>query len=238
MRGDAMQRALVVVPEGDRRSGLAAPGTAGRRPVGAAEGDAGGVVVQLGAVDPEGPHRAHDHLGEQAGPVGVEEPLQDPPHPVIVEQRRLPRAQTQSPYPPPLPSRSRPLPGMDHERPPRTTHSRDARRLPRSWRDPPPRRTRKLTPQRRPQTLNEKCGKRDHLPTRTRMYGRRDHNSVKKATQQLSIWVMQQGVGPDAPKPNRIQNQTRPLVSSGSTFPGRSCSSPRAGRVVSSRNDS
>jgi hypothetical protein len=74
------------VPEGDHRGGFAAARSAGRVSVDPGHADRGGVVVQLGRVYPElGDHLEHE-LGEQAGPVGVEQPLQRPTHPIIVDR--------------------------------------------------------------------------------------------------------------------------------------------------------
>ena len=75
---------VLVVTEGDRRGGLAAPGSAVPAAVGAGEGHGGGVVVQLGAVDPESPHRPQHHLRQQRGPIGVEETVQAAPDPIVV----------------------------------------------------------------------------------------------------------------------------------------------------------
>ena len=86
---------VLVVTEGNRGGRLAAPETAVRLAIVPGEGDAGGVVVQLGAVDPESPHRAQDHLGQQAGPIGVEEPVQAAADAIIVEQLDLAGVQTQ-----------------------------------------------------------------------------------------------------------------------------------------------
>jgi hypothetical protein len=77
---------VLVVTEGDRRSRLAAPSLPVGQAIVAGEGDGGGVVVQLGAVDLKGADRPEHHLGQQAGPIGVEEPVQAAPDPVVVEQ--------------------------------------------------------------------------------------------------------------------------------------------------------
>jgi hypothetical protein len=62
--------------------------------------------VQLGGVHPElGDHPEHQ-LGEQAGPVGVEELLGRPPDPVVVEHLDLARGQPEQPGG----ERGRPLP--------------------------------------------------------------------------------------------------------------------------------
>ncbi len=79
---------VLVVTEGDRGGGFAAPGSAVGLAMVAGEGDTGGVVVQLGAVDPKGPHRAQHHLGQKRGPIGVEEPVQAAADAIIVEQAR------------------------------------------------------------------------------------------------------------------------------------------------------
>ena len=73
------------VPESDLRGGFApARGPVGV-PVDPGHGDRGGVVVQFGGVDVELGDHPEDQLGEQAGPVGVEQPLQCPAHPVVVD---------------------------------------------------------------------------------------------------------------------------------------------------------
>ena len=51
----------------------------------AGQGDAGAVVVELGAVDCETADRADHHLGLQESPVSIEEPFQSPAHAVVVE---------------------------------------------------------------------------------------------------------------------------------------------------------
>ena len=67
-------------------------------PVGAVEGDRGGVVVQLGDVDPKPPDRADAQGREQARPVRDEQPVQGPSYPVVVEGRRLTRPQAEQPW--------------------------------------------------------------------------------------------------------------------------------------------
>jgi hypothetical protein len=76
---------VLVVAEGHFRHHLAAPPPAAVGVVHAGEGNRGGVVVELGAVNPERSDHAEDHLGEQAGPVGVEEPAERAPDPVVVD---------------------------------------------------------------------------------------------------------------------------------------------------------
>ena len=51
----------------------------------AREAGCGRVVVQLGAVDGKGAHGEEHGLGEAAGPVGLEEALERPSHPVVVK---------------------------------------------------------------------------------------------------------------------------------------------------------
>jgi hypothetical protein len=86
---------ILVVPERDRRGGLPAAGPPVRARIPAGDGDAGGVVVQLRAVDPEPGHRVEHQPGQQRGAVRVEQPGQHPPHPVVVEQLRLALGQPQ-----------------------------------------------------------------------------------------------------------------------------------------------
>ena len=45
--------------------------------------------MQLVQIDTKLADRPQDQLGQQGGPVGVEESVQGPPNPVIVEQPRL-----------------------------------------------------------------------------------------------------------------------------------------------------
>jgi hypothetical protein len=80
---------VLVVSVGDRRGLLAAPGVARGAAVGAGEGDRGRVVVQLGELDVELAHRGQHDTGDQAGPIGVEEPVQHAPHPVVVQGGRV-----------------------------------------------------------------------------------------------------------------------------------------------------
>jgi hypothetical protein len=77
------------VAKGDRRGGLAAPPPPIGGRVDAGELDRGGVVVQPRDVDAEAVHRVQHQPGRQAGPVGVEQPRQHPPDPVVVEQPHL-----------------------------------------------------------------------------------------------------------------------------------------------------
>jgi hypothetical protein len=86
---------VLVVAECDRSRRLAAPGAAVGAAVLPGEAHGGGVVVQLRAVDAEGPHGPQDNACEQRGSVGVEEPLQAAPHPVVVQQRNLARPEAQ-----------------------------------------------------------------------------------------------------------------------------------------------
>jgi hypothetical protein len=73
------------VAEGHRRGGLAAARRAVRALVGAVHADRGGVVAQLRGVDAELGCHADDQLGGHAGPVGVKQPVQRPPDPVVVK---------------------------------------------------------------------------------------------------------------------------------------------------------
>jgi hypothetical protein len=77
---------ILVVAARDARGGLATLRLAGGLGVVAGEGDAGAVVVKLRAVDVEAADGLHHETGLELGPFGVEEPLQGPAHPIIVEQ--------------------------------------------------------------------------------------------------------------------------------------------------------
>src|ERR1019366_1087257 len=74
------------VSEGDRRGGLAATDGDARCPVVAVHRDGCRVVVQLGCVHGELTDCAWHDSGQQAGPVGVEQRLQGPADPVVVER--------------------------------------------------------------------------------------------------------------------------------------------------------
>jgi excisionase family DNA binding protein len=87
MREDAMRRQVLAEPVLDGRGGLAATLVAVRGGVGARELEGRGVVVQPRQVDVEASDRVQDQAGQQAGPVGIEQPGQHPPDPVVVEQR-------------------------------------------------------------------------------------------------------------------------------------------------------
>jgi len=80
---------ILGVPERDHRGRLTAPAGADRVAVDAMHRDRRGVVVELAGVDGELADRAEHHRGQQAGPVGVEQRLQGPPDPVIVEPADL-----------------------------------------------------------------------------------------------------------------------------------------------------
>jgi hypothetical protein len=61
------------------------------------QGDRGGVVVQLGGVDAKlGDHREHQ-FGEQGPAVGVEDLVQCPGDPIVVDPGHLGRGQAQQP---------------------------------------------------------------------------------------------------------------------------------------------
>lgn len=51
--------------------------------------------MQLVDVDVELPDHAQDGLGDQTGPVGVEEPIQHPAHPVVVQRASVPARQAE-----------------------------------------------------------------------------------------------------------------------------------------------
>ncbi len=74
-------------PLRDRR-GHAGARRAVRVPVGAVEGDRGGVVVQLADVDPMAADRPEAEGGEQARAVRGEQLVEGSSHPVVVEQPR------------------------------------------------------------------------------------------------------------------------------------------------------
>jgi hypothetical protein len=76
---------VLVVAVGDGRGRLTGPGPAGGSLVGAGEGDGGRVVVELGDVEVEVADDAEDHLGDEGGPIGVEEPVEGATHPVVIE---------------------------------------------------------------------------------------------------------------------------------------------------------
>src|SRR5665647_2110463 len=84
-KGDGDHGVVLGVPEGDCRGGLAAADGADSVPVSPVDRDGRGVVVQLGCVHGELTDRAEHDRGQQAGPVGVEQRLQGPPDPVVVE---------------------------------------------------------------------------------------------------------------------------------------------------------
>ena len=77
---------VLVVAVADRRGRFAAAPVPVRVRVRAGHGDGGGVVVQLADVDAEAADDAEHRLGEQACPVGVEEPVEHAAHPVVVER--------------------------------------------------------------------------------------------------------------------------------------------------------
>ena len=86
---------ILGVPPRDRRRRGAGHVLAAGVLVGAVHADGGGVVVQPRAVDGELADHARHQLGEQAAPVSMEQPVQHPAGPVVVEQFRLPRGQPQ-----------------------------------------------------------------------------------------------------------------------------------------------
>jgi hypothetical protein len=92
--GDAVQQLLevgavvLVVAEGDARRPARLLG-GGLRGVGAAEGDGGGVLMQLSQVNGELPDGSQHQGGQQAGTVGPLQMVKRPADPVVVEQGNL-----------------------------------------------------------------------------------------------------------------------------------------------------
>jgi hypothetical protein len=90
--GEDEQQLLEVGPEvlvvalPDRRRRLPAAGSAVGVWIVAGDRDGGRVVVQLVGADAELAQHPQHGLGDQAGPVGVEQPVQRPADPVVVEQ--------------------------------------------------------------------------------------------------------------------------------------------------------
>lgn len=93
----AQIRAVVLgKAKGNRWRRASAQLAAGRRPVLAAEGDRGRVVVQPIEGHPEAlPHRDH-HRGEQGRPIGIEEPIERAPDPVVGQPRHLRRVDAEA----------------------------------------------------------------------------------------------------------------------------------------------
>ncbi len=85
------------VTERHLRGGLAPARAAVRRLVLAVHADRGRVVVHLGGVHAELGDHTDDQVGEQAGPVRVEQPHQRPAGPVVIEPRRVAVRQAQQP---------------------------------------------------------------------------------------------------------------------------------------------
>ncbi|MGB8021216.1 MAG: hypothetical protein WCF04_08320 [Candidatus Nanopelagicales bacterium] len=77
------------VPVGDRDGGLSGTLRAVRVAVVAVQRHGCGVVVKSARVDVELADRAEHDRGQQAGPVGVEQRLQRPAHPVVVDHRHV-----------------------------------------------------------------------------------------------------------------------------------------------------
>ena len=86
---------VLVVTVPDRRRRLPAAGPAVGVGVGAGQGHGGGVVVQLGDVQVELVDGCQHGRGDQAGPVGVEQPVQHPTDPVIVQRGGIAGFQSQ-----------------------------------------------------------------------------------------------------------------------------------------------
>jgi hypothetical protein len=85
------------VAEGHRWRGFAPTRRAVRGLVLAVHGHRGGVVVHLRGVHAELADHADDQVGEQAGPVRVEQRHQRPPDPVVVEPPGVPTRQAEQP---------------------------------------------------------------------------------------------------------------------------------------------
>ena len=84
---------ILVVSLADRRRRLATAFSAVGVGIVAGHGDGGRVVVQLGGLDAELADHSQDGGGDQARSVTVEEPVQRPADPVVVEELDLARTE-------------------------------------------------------------------------------------------------------------------------------------------------
>jgi len=76
---------VLAVAVGGAQAGLATHEPAAGAGVVSVEGDRGGVVVQILEAHTELPDHVDDELGEQRLAIGIEEPIEAAPHPIVLE---------------------------------------------------------------------------------------------------------------------------------------------------------